>query len=328
MAAKIQDVGSNVVPIKKKGGRPPGSKNRPRAKSAAMKVTAETGITIIEEDFLPSAKDTAPETAPSFGHNEPDESAFLQHVGKVRRQQEKIEVKKLELKHERKVLKDVRMAAREAGIVLGQLDDALDDLETEQVDLIDRERRRLLYHRWLGIPLDEASEPRKSAPKAPSPEDEAARWRKLGEQHGRLGKARELPEGLPGEHMQAYLKGHDIGQEALMRGLPLTKDGFEPKADKGAPAPAEAATEGAPVLILGPEHFATGTELVGANLRTLLPGFVEGFEAAERVVALFGTSKRVLKEPDADLPGGVYIDTGEDDAPVSDPEPVSAAELT
>lgn len=265
-------------------------------------------------------------TAPGFGHNAPDAGVFLRHVQAIRRQAEKVEEAKLATKNERGKLKDVRKLAQADGLVMRELDDALEALQVEHVDLIAREQRRRLYHEWLGIPLVEQGSLDLHAKEGDTALD-AKRWFKRGDTDGRLGRVREVPQGCPPEHIPDWLRGHDAGQEILMRGLPLTKDGFADQAASKAPTP-EPDTKGK-ILILQEGHFVAGTELDQANLKTLLGEHHDAFMASDRVVALFGTRRRILREPDPEGADGFYTDSGEDDVPVTDIEVVvpDASEL-
>lgn len=255
-------------------------------------------------------------TAPGFGHNAPDESVYLRNVHAIRRQKDVVAAAKLVVKTENGKLKDIRKLAQADGLVMKQLDAALESLETEHVDLIAAHKRTILYHSWLGMPLEEQQELNLHA-KEGDAELDAKRWRRRGDVDGRLGRVRDVPVGCPPEHIQDYLKGHDLGQEALMRGLPLTRDGF------GDQAPAPAAQEDASkVLMLNEGHFAAGTILEDANTSTLLPEHLPAVERAIYVSAVFGPAKRLIKEPG-------YLDDGSENTEVTEPEVVvpDASEL-
>ena len=217
------------------------------------------------------------------------------------------------------------------------------------MDLEAKEDRRRLCRMWLGLPNG-------VAPKLPLAKTDVrgsrapAAWAKRGDTDGRLGKARVNPEGCPPERLQDYFKGWAAGQEALMRGADLTREAFAKGpgvagenglAGVPAQAPVQVNTKSSDpdpgdqkILVLKEADFATGSELDDANLRTLVPERREAFDAADRVVAVFGAAKRVIKEPDENCEGGYYIDDGVE-APVSDPVPAdaplpapTAAELT
>lgn len=305
-----------------------------RVSAKAAKAAAELEARRLKEDESRGLKgpavdddfDEETRTAPGFGHNAPDAGVFLRHVQAIRRQQEKVEEAKLATKNERGKLKDIRKLAQADGLVMRELDDALEALAVEHVDLIAREQRRRLYFEWLGIPIDQQQELELHS-KEGDAELDAKRWFKRGSTDGRLGRVREIPAGCPPEHIQDWLKGHDEGQEMLMRGLPLTKEGFGDKAEALEQAPPE---EPQPrILILNEGHFVAGTILEDANLSTLLEPHHEAFHGSDRVVAVYGTRRRILREPDASVPGGFYVDTGTEDAPISDVEivPVDAADL-
>lgn len=303
MAQSVSD--SATVPQKRGRGRPPGSKNKGKANH-----TTE-----------PAAGAAPAETAPAFGHNRADESLFLRHVQAIRTQEGQIEKAKALLKTERGKMKDIRTLAKSEGIVLRELDEALEALETEHVDLLAREQRRRLYFQWLGLPLEQQT-------KAFS-RDEAGHWHKQGEIAGRIGQDRSVPDGVPPDRVQDWLKGWEAGQEVLMRASPLTAAAFK-KPGEGQAAPEGAGQSGeeakaAPVpggiLALKEEHFKAGTELEDAAKATLLEDHVEAWEAAERVVAVFAGKRRILKEPG-------FEDTGEPDSETSDVEPVTDEEPT
>lgn len=304
MAKSVTDQGGdNVVPIKRGRGRP--------KKNAPSHTTAPDA----------SAKPQG-ETAPAFGHNRADESLFLRHVQSIRMQQAELEKAKGLVKTERGKLKDIRTLAKSDGIVMRELDEALEALETEHVDLLAREQRRRLYFQWLGLPLEEQAKAFNR--------DEAGFWFQQGSVAGRLGQERKVPEGVPPDRIQDWLKGWEDGQEALMRELPLTRDGFKKPgeakgkaasaADGKPPSPAEAAAAAAgAVLVLKEEHFATDTLLEDASKATLLRDHIEAWEAAERIVVIFAGKRRILKEPG-------FEDTGEPDCETTDPEPLADPE--
>lgn len=282
----------------------------------------------------PAAKPKG-DSAPAFGANRATEGMFLRHIQKLRQKGEEIEIAKGVVKLKRGELKDLRNLAKADGIVLGELDEALEALETERVDLLAREERRVLYFEWLGLPT------LRSADSAKIERTPAKRWAAMGEIDGRLGKPRVVPDTCDGSNVQDYLHGWDKGQRALMSESDLTGDGFKDGADPhaegvaardaagagaapdtppdGAPAVEEAAA--APALfILNAAHFEAGTALEDCNRKTLLEDHVAQWDASERVVVVLGSQKRVLKEPD-------YEDTGEPDAPISDPEEPTAEEV-
>lgn len=303
---------------------------KPLSARAAKKAAELEALRVKEDEARglkgPTVDDDAAAANQSVGANGSDMDAgrFLRWVQKLNAHEDKGEAIKLALKEWRTGRKLLRKEAGGDGITMRELDEALENLKTEQVDLIAREERRKQYHEWLGIPLTVQVEAELSV------DDEAqakARWRRRGLQDGRLGKERKLPEGIPPENGPDYLGGHEEGQMDLMRGSPLTREGFGDK----KPARAAAATPDAPggILVFHEGHFVTGTTLEEANLKTLLGEHHEAFMAADRVVALFGTKRRTLREPDADMPDGFYCDTGDDDVPVSDPEIVApdAADL-
>jgi hypothetical protein len=324
---------TNVVPITSGKGKSKGKKAAPPQVEQETRPTLEALLEARKHCKTPDEaaqldvdiaqrRAEADERAPSFGHNEPDVGVFLQEVGKVRRQIDVIDAAKLVVKTEMGVLKDIRTGAREKGIVLREMDEAIAALDTENVDLIAREKRRRLYMTWLGIDLGEQGQfDLKPADGLSDAERDATRWFKRGDTDGRLGKPRNAPEGCPPENLQDYLKGHEAGQTLLMQSAPLTAGAFKPAAETPK------ASEDGKILILKEEHFAPGTKLEDCNLKTLLPEHADAVHRADRVIALYGAHKRIIKEPEED--GTTYLDTGDDDVPVSEPEAVApeAADL-
>lgn len=304
-------------PAPKKRGRPSKAEIEQRK---ANERSAQAAIDSKEKGKAAPASNGDPaETAPAFGHNRANEGLFLRHVQVMRAQDAKIEEAKALVKVARGQLKDLRNLAKADGIVLRELDEALEELETERVDLLARQERLQLYREWLGLPT------LRSADKVEVEKDPAARWSHMGNVAGRLGKNREIPDSCPPEHVQDWLHGWDKGQEALMRESPLTRDAFKDTAGSAAAAP-ETPPPGAPV-VQAPErdpapgglvafaehHFETGTSLDDCNFKTLLEEHRPKWTAADNVIVVIGGKKRVLKEPG-------YEDTGEADVDISEPE--------
>ena len=334
MAANIKD---KVVPIgsAKKGPKPGAGRKLAEAAASAAKADEIMGLppkaaAPVDADTDIASQDTDLRTAPAFGANEPDVGVFLKHVNILSNHEEKLEAWKLDGKNLKKQKRSLRADAIAAGIIMGELDRALEDANTDQVDLDAREQRYLLYMEWLGKPINHQGQ----LPGLPVPTDTertAMRWFNRGDVDGRMGRVRKAPEGCTGVDLQNYLKGWENGQRLLMQGSPLTAGAFN--ADGTPKTAAELkpmADDDGKMVTFTEAHFGAGTELDDANLKTLLPGHKEAFHNVENVIAVFGDKKRVLKEPDIASPGGFYIDTGEDDAPVSAPEPVasSAAEFS
>lgn len=321
MARNIKDTGPAVATTPRGRGRPKGSTAAAAAQKAADMIDAVgKNPTAAAPQTDP---DLAPVTAPSFGANEPDAGVFLREVNKIRRQADEVEKKKLELKTEKGKLKDIRKLAAGVGLVMREVDEAIEALNTEHVDLIAREERRRLYFAWLGLPLGtQADLP--GMPKATDTEADQFRWHKRGDIAGRLGEVRAVPEGCPPHCIQNFLQGWEHGQTVLMQGSVLTAGAFNPDGSiKSTPGP-DMAHEAASTMVTFTEaHFQAGTDLESANLRTLLPGHHESFHNAESVVAVFGSKKRILREPDATIPGGYYVDDGSEDSPVSEAEPAA-----
>lgn len=309
MAKNVKDDGGdNVVPMKRGRGRPKGS-----TKKTTPGLTVHTG-----DGNVTKAAAKAAETAPAFGHNRADESLFLRHVRDIRTQLGVIDNVKSLMKTEKGKLKDIRTLAKSEGIVMRELDEAIEALETEHVDLIAREQRRRLYFQWLGLPIEQQTQAFNR--------DEAGFWHNRGSIAGRLGEDRKVPDGVPPDRVQDWLKGWEAGQEALMRESPLTKGAFaKPGEHTGAaPAAGNGETSDAPraaggIFILKEDHFATDTGLEDASKATLLRDHLEAWEAAERVVAVFQGKRRILKEPG-------FEDTGEPNSETSDAEPLPDAE--
>lgn len=300
-----------------------------KRQSAKAKAAAEAARLAADESRGlkgPAVDDATDGSAQAYGHNGPapfDEGVFLRWVQKLNAHENKGDLLKLSLKNWRTERKLMRKDANGDGIVLGQMDEALEDLKTEQVDIAAREQRRRDYHAALGIPFVEAQEMKEIS----DPDRLAKRWYQRGEVDGRLAKVREVPEGCPPECIRPYLSGHEAGTKVFLQSSPLTRDGFDKDGNVKAPgaAPAPADTDSTAMLTLNESHFVAGTELEDANLKSLLGGHHEAFHNATNVIAVFGHARRILKERDADAPDGFYIDDGSDHTPVTDPEFVAPA---
>lgn len=304
MAKNIRDGAPNVVSIDT------AKKTRGRKPKAAQPEGAE-------------------ERAPAFGHNQPTAEDVRRWAHGCIALDVKIDEQKLVLKDLRGKKRDYRAEANGAGIILRELDEAIDELKTEQVDLLERQERLNFYRRALGLPVFVDGAKKAKAPPKTTAEDEETAWRKRGEQAALLGQPRTLPEGCPPDRIQAFLGGWDAEHENIMKKSPLTagafkegaplKDGTPTLEQDLLPAGAPETVDG--VLILRENHFVAGTKLEHANTRTLLPEHRELIPPAETVKAVFGSLVRVIKERDAECEGGFYVDTGGKDVPVSDPEP-------
>ena len=307
MAENISALNANVVNIKRGRGRPPKDAAAAAAKAEAM--IAGVATTPAEDR----------RTAPAFGSNEPDIACFLKHVQILRAKDEEIAKVKLTLKGLNKQKKDLRQAAKAEGIVLGELDRALDDADTEQVDLVAREQRYHLYMEWLGKPI--GFQPELDLTPQNGAEIEQQRWFNRGDQDGRLGKTRTPPEGIPPEMIQSFLHGWETGQAKLRRENPVTAPAFAEQLAEDAGVEVTPDQEvktldelGAKaILILREEDFRAGTLLEDANLLTLHPSRLDAVGAAESVLVVFNGAKRVIKEPG-------YVDDGASDTPVTDIE--------
>lgn len=336
MAQNLDDNKVIQMSEKRGRGRPKGStKMAQSAKAAQVAEEIMTGkktekVGEITEDFLPALGEPGFEdrviadTAPSFGSNEPTASIFLQQVNILLAHEAKGEELKLSMQEWRKHKKTLRLGAQEAGIVMGELDQALKDHATELVDLRAKQIRYITYMAWLGhdLGIGEINEPVTTA-KATDTEEDLMRWTRKGDIAGRLGQPRELPKGIPAHAVQAWLLGHEAGQKVLMMDSPLTKGAFGKDGKlKSTPEPTSSSGESQKLLRLTQANFQTGTEILDANLKTLLAGFHQAFHDAENVTAVFGSQVRVLKELMDD--GTVYADTGAEDVEITDPVPVES----
>lgn len=323
MAANIKDTG--VTP--KKRGRPSKEEiaaRNAREREAQGEIDAKEGVAAAAPKS--NAKPPEEKSAPAFGHNRATEGLFLRHVQTLRAHDVKITESKLATKALVGQKKDLRNLAKADGIVLGELDQAIDELETERVDLLASQERLELYRQWLGLPT------LATAASAKQEKNPAQRWNKLGNVAGRLGENRAIPDACPPEHGQDWLHGYDAGQLALMKESPLTRSAFDKdgnlKPSPGSAAAADPNPEGAPavtapepestMLVLKEEDFAPGTALADCNLATLEPSLKPKWEAATDVVVVIGGKKRVLKEEG-------YEDDGQPGTDLSEEEPADPA---
>lgn len=328
----------------RKRGRPSKAELAAR-QEAAKKAEGIMNGTIKVDGAKPDAETPAPkpaagrkaEQAPGFGHNAPDEGIFLRHVHAIQQHVEgPLAAAQAKLKEEKGKLKDLRQLAKADGLVLKELDEAVEDARTERVDLVAKETRRRLYRQWLGLPFEQGDlfEEHKGTP---SLAREQLRWKAIGNTEGRLGRPRVAPEDCPSNMEPHFLAGYDEGQAALMKALPMTAGAFNadgslktastagetPAGGDETPGEADASTAPAPasvaVVILGPADFAAETLLEDANRSTLASDELrERFDSAERVVAVFGAKRRILKEPG-------YVDDGVGE--LSDEEPAAPEEI-
>jgi len=269
--------------------------------------------------------------APGLGHNAPDEGVFLSWVSRIQAQKRNVDAQAALLKAEKGKMKDLRKDAQGAGLVMGELDEALADLETERVDLAAKEERRRCYREWLGLPAGRQTEAELRPGSTPA--EQAAKWADLGNRAGRVGGSRDLPPGIPPEHHQDFLKAYDAGQEILMKASPLTAGAFK-EADKagakltdakagkakakGGKGEAEVAPEPVKeekVVVLEAANFPGVEDIDEANLKTLDPAKLERWQAADRVVVVMDGKRRILKEPG-------YEDTGEPEVDLTNAEEV------
>lgn len=333
-----------------KGGEAPRKRGRPskaeleaRRDAAARAEGIVAGTIKVDEKpaATPPADDKAAKRAaaqaPGFGHNAPDEGVFLRHVHAIQQFKEgPLAAAKAKLKEENGKLKDLRQLAKADGLVLKELDEAVEDARTERVDLVAKEQRRRLYREWLGLPFEQ-SDLFEEHEGTPSLAREQLRWKAIGNTDGRLGRTRAAPDDCPSNMESHYLAGWDEGQAALMKALPVTAGAFN--ADGSVKTTADPAPVGQPtdapaspaadnvvgiqaVVILGERDF-DGIEgnLEEANRRTLANDTLrERFDAAERVVAVFGAKRRILKEPG-------YVDDGLAETPLSDEEDAAEEEV-
>lgn len=307
--------GGASAPAKRGRGRPPGSgKSQQQAKSG-----------------------TAAESAPGLGHNQPTEGVFLAWVQRLRRHDEEVDKAAAALKVQKGMRKDLRKEAGAAGLVMGQLDEALEDLKKETADLAGAEERRRLYRQWLGLPVGGQSE----APlvHVSDPGYQRNLWLERANRAGRLGEDAPI-DGCPPELIPDVQASWAAGQTALMEGSKLLGAGFtgpdrpaatvaDAQAAKAAQAPAEQlapapAPEPAPVaqggaLVLDAAAFPGETDIDECNLAKLDESKREAWAAADTVVVIMDGKKRVLKEEG-------YEDTGEPDVPLSEVETVEEAQ--
>lgn len=338
MAKNIAEGGATVHRLNPR--KPGAGRKGAQAKAAADKANAMLGGPSVAEAQAkagpaPEANDdvadaAAAQTAPSFGSNEPTVGVFLTHVNILVAHDAAGDELKLQLTEHRKKRKTLRLGAQEAGIVMGELDRAVKDSQTELVDLQAKLDRYLTYMDWLGHGLERQAQAPGIA-RATDTERDQMRWFKRGDADGRMGRPRAVPEGCPSIHVQDFLRGHEHGQGLLMQASPLTAAAFNADGSlKGAAELKPTAADDGKMVTFTEAHFQAGTDLEEANLKTLMPGHKEAFHNAENVVAVFGDKKRILKEPDASAPSGFYIDDGSDEAEITAPEPVAptAAEFS
>lgn len=324
--------GGASAPAKRGRGRPPGSASKARPGAST-------------------------DTAPGLGHNAPDEGVFLAWVQRLRRHEEKIAEAKALVKVQTNIRKDLRKEAGSHGLVMGDLDEALEDLAKEKVDLEAREERRRLYRTWLGLPTG-GGQIEAPLAHAADPGGVKDRWTKRANQAGRLGEDPPL-EGSPPELHQDIMAAWHAGQEVVMRASKLLGAGFtgddrpvatpeEVAAAKAEPEPAPAPAKGkakgkgkaaeaaapppepspafASVLVLDGHAFPGVDEIDDCNRKVLAESKLPAWDAAETVLVIMGGKKRILKEP-ADGAREAYEDTGEEDVPLSDVEEAGPEDL-
>ncbi len=349
MAGNIKDTGKGGAAMPSTGGKRGRPSNAAKAAAAAQEAAAKVGgqfappappsASAPAPDKAPAPKAKASENAPGFGHNAPDEGVFLRHVHAIQQHVEgPLAAAQAALKAEKGKLKDFRQAAKADGLVLKELDEAVEDARTERVDLVAKETRRRLYREWLGLPMEQADLFEEDE-KTPSLARDQLRWKAQGNTDGRLARPRVAPDGCPPAMDSHYLAGWDEGQAALQRASPMLRDAFNADGTLKSQTPAADAVTASDVLgvveglvedvkntvvqaivILGPDDFPEGTALVDANLKTMRPddGRLEKFDAATRVVAVFEGKRRILKEPG-------YVDDGEGE--LSEEEPAAEVEV-
>lgn len=319
--------GGASAPAKRGRGRPPGSgKSQQEAKSGS-----------------------AAETAPGLGHNQPTEGVFLAWVQRLRRHDEEVAKAAAALKVQRAIRKDLRKEAGSAGLVMGQLDEALEDLDKENADLAGAEERRRLYRQWLGLPVGGQTEAKLVHVSDPGYQRQL--WLDRANRAGRLGEDAPI-DGCPPELIPDVQAAWAEGQTALMEGSKLLGAGFTgpdrpaatvedvkaaKKADEAAgdpwpsksgplenpvseaaPAPETAAVPQGGALVLDGAAFPNIVDIDDCNLLALAESKREAWALADTVVVIMGGKKRVLKEEG-------YEDTGEPDVPLSEVEEVAEA---
>lgn len=307
--------GGASAPAKRGRGRPPGSGKKDEGAGSASS-----------------------DTAPGLGHNQPDEGVFLAWVQRLRRHDEKIAESKAATKVLTNIRKDIRKEAGAAGLVMGDLDEALEDLAKERADLASREERRRLYRTWLNLPV--GGQQNLDLTHAADPGAQKALWVSKANTAGRLGENCPI-DGCPPELIQDVEAAWRGGQTILMKASKLLGAAFagddRPAAtatdaaaangeEAQSPAPAPAPETFAQVLVLDGSAFPGMTDVDDCNLKTLLEAKRPAWAAAETVIVILAGKKRILKEPAADE-AEAYEDTGEDGVPLSEVEEAAPADI-
>lgn len=168
------------------------------------------------------------EDATKTGKGEEDQGSnlrsetFLEFVNQIIEQQAAVDV-------EKDKLKTLRKKAKAEGIVLGDLDAVVRMSEWGRNEVREHFANRQRYAAWLGLPTGTQGDFFKPVDTS-DPKVAASEWEQKGVTAGLLGKDATAPEECPGEHVQAFLKGHATGQKRLAEASP--KFNAKPK-DKG-----------------------------------------------------------------------------------------------
>jgi hypothetical protein len=288
--------------------------------------------------------------APGFGANMVTADVFLSHVHQLNRIEEELEKAKLVVKEINGKKKDARQLAKADGIVLKEMDEAIENSKTDRVDHVAREERRRFYHEFLGIPLVQG-DLFELDPKLPTLEQDRQKWRAIGNTDGRAGRACKAPDHCPPIHRADYEHGYTDGQKALMKTTPLTAGAFnadgsvkeggaepetwvDPKDEAAAQPPAEPPKAEALVMFQNADFLDSVKDTEDCSRETL--AFADSkrrWDAAHRVVVLWRTGdgtgkKRVLKAPAKGVEGEpgyepAYEDLGAPGAELTDDEPVT-----
>jgi len=300
----------------------------------------------------PPAADKPAPAAKGFGANMVTADVFLSHVHQLNRIEEELASAKLVVKEINGRKKDARQLAKADGIVLKEMDEAIENSKTDRVDHVAREERRRFYHEFLGIPLVQG-DLFELDPSIPTLDQDKLKWRAIGNTDGRAGRPCKAPDYCPPICLPEYEDGYKDGQKVAMQKSPLTAGAFnddgsvkgeakpddqvdtwvDPK-DEAKPAADPPKAEAIVVFqndafldtVKGPDDCSRAT-LAFADSR-------QRWDAAERVLVLFkdpetGTAaRRVLKAPAKGVEGEAgyepaYEDLGEPDGVLTDAEPVA-----
>lgn len=329
------------------------------------KEAADTAAAMVQDPKLappaPAGKAHTgpPASVPGFGANSPTVALILSHVHKLNAIQAELDKQKLVMKELNGKKKDQRQLAKADGIVLRELDEAIEAANTERVDLVARQDRLRFYYEALGLPWKQADLFEEDA-RLPTLDQDKAKWRALGNTDGRMGKPCRAPSFCPPICVADYEHGYKDGQAALMAESPLTASAFneDGTAKEGKPAdqvdtwdesktPAEIAAgtpatpaSAAKVIMLANKDFLDTVKTVDDCSRATL-SFADtkrAWDGADTVVVYFKNPddgrgvKRILKSPAAGVEGEegyqpAYEDLGDVNGELTDAEEVPAEEF-